>query len=74
MKYKRKTKERELRNRRYVLHYLTNSSAIDMNALEEKNKKKRRKEKLLSIVRNEDHCEHNAIEKEEKKTNSLTIN
>jgi hypothetical protein len=42
MKYKRKTKERELRNRRYVLHYLTNSSAIDINALEKEKGKKRK--------------------------------
>jgi hypothetical protein len=50
------------------------SSAIDTNALEEKRKRKKKKKKLLSIVRNEDHCEHNAIEKKERKTNSLTIN
>jgi len=43
--------------------FLTYSSVIDINTLKEK--KKTEKEKLLSIVRNEDHCEHNAIEKEE---------
>jgi hypothetical protein len=37
-----------------------------MNAHERKKnreKEEKNKEKLLSIVRNEDHCEHNAIEK-----------
>jgi hypothetical protein len=72
MKYKRKTKERVLRNRRDVLHCLRYSCAIDISALEEN--KNQRKKKLLSIVRNEDHCEHNARENEAKKTNSLTIN
>jgi hypothetical protein len=63
MKYKRKTKESVLRNRRYMFFIISHiSSTIDISALE--GKKKKKKKKLLSIVRNEDHCEHNAIEKE----------
>jgi hypothetical protein len=41
------------------------------SSLSHKNAKKKRKEKkrkLLSIVRNEDHCEYNAIKKKRKPT------
>ena len=85
MKYKKKrTKgneqknERECvcaKNRRDSLQFLTYSIVRDMNICmkgERRARKEKTNEKLLSIVRNKDHCEHNAIE--EKKINSMTIN
>jgi hypothetical protein len=44
-KKKKKRKKEKAKNRRYVLHLLTYSSAIDMNALERKNREKKKKKK-----------------------------
>lgn len=56
-KRKRKENERELRIIAMFLIFSHASSAINMNAQEKRKTPKRNEKKLLSIVRNEDHCE-----------------
>jgi len=59
MKYKReREREKELRkNHRYCCSSLSHKNTFD-------EEKKRKEKKLLSIVRNEDHCDkNNAIKK-----------